>query len=133
MPSWQSVKEEDQSPSMREERRDCFIAITWTRTSLTLTHALQYGGYQKASSRFLTEMGVTPHDASNAAKTSSSLSPVAVSPSFYCASVPLFRFGRPDEPACFGWAAARLLFGTLTLATPRWTAAMSASAYGSSS
>jgi DNA helicase-2/ATP-dependent DNA helicase PcrA len=58
MPSWQSVKDGDQSPSMREERRNCFVAITRTQISLTLTYARWYGGYQKEPSRFLVEMGL---------------------------------------------------------------------------
>ncbi len=60
MPSWQSVKDGDQSPTMREERRNCFVAITRTQTSLTLSHARWYGGYQKEPSRFLSEMGLVP-------------------------------------------------------------------------
>jgi DNA helicase-2/ATP-dependent DNA helicase PcrA len=58
MPSWQSVKDGDQSTAMREERRNCFVAITRTQTSLTLTHARRYGRYQKEASRFLAEMGL---------------------------------------------------------------------------
>lgn len=57
MPSWQSVKDGDQSPSLREERRNCFVAITRTQTSLTLTYARRYNGL-KDPSRFLSEMGL---------------------------------------------------------------------------
>lgn len=58
LPSWQSAKEGDQSPSPREERRNCFVAISRTQTSLTLTYALRYNG-SKDPSRFLAEMGLT--------------------------------------------------------------------------
>jgi DNA helicase-2/ATP-dependent DNA helicase PcrA len=58
MPSWHSVKDGDQSRSMQEERRNCFVAITRTQTDLTLTHSRGYGGYQKEPSRFLAELGL---------------------------------------------------------------------------
>ena len=57
-PSWQSVKDGYESPAMREERRNCFVAITRTQTSLTLTYALRYRGWKKDSSRFLAQMGL---------------------------------------------------------------------------
>jgi DNA helicase-2/ATP-dependent DNA helicase PcrA len=57
-PSWQSVEEGDQSPELREERRNCFVAITRTQTSLTLTYASSYRGRKKEASRFLAEMGL---------------------------------------------------------------------------
>jgi DNA helicase II / ATP-dependent DNA helicase PcrA len=57
LPSWQSVKEGDQCPSLREERRNCFVAITRTQTSLILTYARRYNG-SKDPSRFLAEMGL---------------------------------------------------------------------------
>jgi DNA helicase-2/ATP-dependent DNA helicase PcrA len=55
-PSWQSVEAGDQSPELREERRNCFVAITRTQTSLTLTYAQRYKGRKKEPSRFLAEM-----------------------------------------------------------------------------
>jgi DNA helicase-2/ATP-dependent DNA helicase PcrA len=58
-PSWQSVEEGDQSPEFREERRNCFVAVTRTQTSLTLTYASSYRGRKKEPSRFLAEMGLT--------------------------------------------------------------------------
>lgn len=56
MPSWQSVKQGDNSAEMEEERRNCFVAITRTRGHLTLSYATSYRGWSKAPSRFLTEM-----------------------------------------------------------------------------
>jgi DNA helicase-2/ATP-dependent DNA helicase PcrA len=55
-PSWQSVEAGDQSRELREERRNCFVAITRTETSLTLTYAQRYKGRRKEPSRFLAEM-----------------------------------------------------------------------------
>lgn len=57
MPSFQANRKGPTSPEMEEERRNCFVAITRTIESLTLTCAFQYSGYAKAPSRFLTEMG----------------------------------------------------------------------------
>lgn len=56
MPSWQSVKQGDNSAEMEEERRNCFVAITRTREHLTLSYATNYRGWSKAPSRFLAEM-----------------------------------------------------------------------------
>jgi DNA helicase-2/ATP-dependent DNA helicase PcrA len=56
MPSWQSVKQGDNSPEMEEERRNCFVAITRTREHLTLSYASNYRGWHKEPSRFLSEM-----------------------------------------------------------------------------
>jgi DNA helicase II / ATP-dependent DNA helicase PcrA len=53
MPSRQSIEKGDQSDEMREERRNCFVAITRTQSSLTIT----YAGNQRPS-RFLLEMGL---------------------------------------------------------------------------
>ncbi|HYV03196.1 MAG TPA: ATP-dependent helicase [Blastocatellia bacterium] len=56
MPSWQSLKQGDVSPAMEEERRNCFVAITRTRESLTLSRAENYRGWVRKASRFLKEM-----------------------------------------------------------------------------
>lgn len=56
MPSWQSVKQGDDSAEMEEERRNCFVAITRTREHLTLSYASSYRGWNKSPSRFLAEM-----------------------------------------------------------------------------
>jgi DNA helicase-2/ATP-dependent DNA helicase PcrA len=58
LPSWASAKKGDQSVEMREERRNCFVAITRAERHLILTYARQYNGYRKAPSRFLREMGL---------------------------------------------------------------------------
>lgn len=57
LPSYYARKKGDQSDEMREERRNCFVAITRAEESLTLTFSTSYFGYQKAPSRFLREMG----------------------------------------------------------------------------
>jgi DNA helicase-2/ATP-dependent DNA helicase PcrA len=70
MPSFQSLRAGEQSPEMEEERRNCFVAITRAKESLTLTWADRYRGYAKKPSRYLGEMGLgkadnigpTPHD-----------------------------------------------------------------------
>jgi DNA helicase-2/ATP-dependent DNA helicase PcrA len=58
LPSWASTKKGDDSFEMREERRNCFVAITRAEEALTLTYSDRYFGYAKAPSRFLTEMGI---------------------------------------------------------------------------
>ena len=58
LPSFQAKKAGDDSREMQEERRNCFVAITRTMESLTLTCAGRYNGWRKAPSRFLVEMGL---------------------------------------------------------------------------
>lgn len=58
LPSFQSIKRGDKSPEMEEERRNCFVAITRTSRSLTLSYANYYNGWKKRPSRFLYEMGL---------------------------------------------------------------------------
>jgi len=58
MPSFQSKKKGDDSPEMEEERRNCFVAITRTIKTLTLSFAERYRGWPKEPSRFLFEMGL---------------------------------------------------------------------------
>lgn len=58
LPSFQSKKKGDDSPEMEEERRNCFVAITRTVKTLTLSYAEKYRGWPKEPSRFLFEMGV---------------------------------------------------------------------------
>ncbi len=58
LPSFQSIKKGDRSPEMEEERRNCFVAITRTSRSLTLSYAKTYNGWRKDPSRFLGEMGI---------------------------------------------------------------------------
>ena len=58
LPSFQSKKTGDDSREMQEERRNCFVAITRTIESLTLSYARRYNGWKKDPSRFLFEMGM---------------------------------------------------------------------------
>jgi ATP-dependent DNA helicase UvrD/PcrA len=58
LPSFQSSKKGGTSREMQEERRNCFVAITRTQESLTLTYADSYFGWNKEPSRFLREMGL---------------------------------------------------------------------------
>lgn len=58
LPSYHARKKGDTSDAMREERRNCFVAITRAEETLTLTFADRYFGRQKEPSRFLAEMGL---------------------------------------------------------------------------
>ena len=58
LPSFQSKKKGDKSLEMEEERRNCFVAITRTIKTLTLSYAKKYRGWPKEPSRFLFEMGL---------------------------------------------------------------------------
>lgn len=58
LPSFQSKQKGDKSPEMEEERRNCFVAITRTIKTLTLSYAKKYRGWSKKPSRFLYEMGL---------------------------------------------------------------------------
>ncbi len=58
LPSFQSKKKGDNSPEMEEERRNCFVAITRTMKTLTLSYGERYRGWKKEPSRFLFEMGL---------------------------------------------------------------------------
>lgn len=57
LPGYYARKKGDNSDEMREERRNCFVAITRAEESLTLTFSADYFGYTKQPSRFLYEMG----------------------------------------------------------------------------
>jgi DNA helicase II / ATP-dependent DNA helicase PcrA len=58
LPSWAAVKKGADSGEMQEERRNCFVAITRTEDSLTMTYSQRVFGWNKAPSRFLREMGL---------------------------------------------------------------------------
>jgi DNA helicase-2/ATP-dependent DNA helicase PcrA len=58
LPSFQSKKKGDRSQEMEEERRNCFVAITRTIRTLTLSYGKKYRGWPKEPSRFLFEMGL---------------------------------------------------------------------------
>ncbi len=62
LPSWAAVKKGPHSREMQEERRNCFVAITRTIETLTLTYAQRYNGWKKDPSRFLSEMGLLSND-----------------------------------------------------------------------
>jgi DNA helicase-2/ATP-dependent DNA helicase PcrA len=56
IPSFQSLRKGDNSFELEEERRSCFVAITRTLQTLTLSFAETYHGWPKRPSRFLKEM-----------------------------------------------------------------------------
>jgi len=58
LPSFQSIQKGSKSPEMEEERRNCFVAVTRTIKTLTISYANKYYGWQKRPSRFLFEMGL---------------------------------------------------------------------------
>ncbi|WP_299089778.1 ATP-dependent helicase [uncultured Metabacillus sp.] len=58
LPSYMSKKKGNNSLEIEEERRGCFVAITRTVETLTLTFSERYNGWSKEPSRFLKEMGV---------------------------------------------------------------------------
>lgn len=58
LPSFQSKKAGDHSREMQEERRNCFVAITRTVETLTMSYGKKYNGWLKQPSRFLIEMGL---------------------------------------------------------------------------
>ena len=60
LPSWAAVKKGEDSLEMREERRNCFVAITRAQETLTLTYSESLMGWPKKPSRFLNEMWSSP-------------------------------------------------------------------------
>ena len=58
LPSWAAIKKGDDSRDMQEERRNCFVAITRSQETLTLTYSHKVSGWAKNPSRFLREMQV---------------------------------------------------------------------------
>ena len=58
LPSFQSIRKGDHSPEMEEERRNCFVAITRTIRTLTLSYSGEMRGWPKKPSRFLYDMGL---------------------------------------------------------------------------
>ncbi|KKZ10460.1 MAG: ATP-depentend DNA helicase [Candidatus Synechococcus spongiarum 15L] len=56
LPSWAACKKGDKSQEIQEERRNCFVAITRAKESLTLSYSQYVFGYFKEPSRFLREM-----------------------------------------------------------------------------
>ena len=58
LPSHYAKNGGETGPGIEEERRNCFVAITRARNTLTLTYARSYFGWEKGPSRFLAEMGL---------------------------------------------------------------------------
>lgn len=58
LPSWSAVKKGPDSKEMQEERRNCFVAITRTEDTLTITYSDRMFGWGKNPSRFIAEMGL---------------------------------------------------------------------------
>lgn len=58
IPSWAAKKKGDSSLQMQEERRNCFVAITRTQKTLTMTYSSEVQGWAKEPSRFLREMEI---------------------------------------------------------------------------
>ncbi|KAK0360997.1 hypothetical protein LTR94_025101, partial [Friedmanniomyces endolithicus] len=56
LPSFQSKKEGPNSAQLEEERRNCFVAITRCKDTLTMSWAARYGSWNRQPSRFLEEM-----------------------------------------------------------------------------
>ena len=56
LPSWSAVKKGAHSHEMQEERRNCFVAVTRSQESLTMTYSRDLFGWTKRPSRFLKEM-----------------------------------------------------------------------------
>jgi DNA helicase-2/ATP-dependent DNA helicase PcrA len=58
LPSYNSIKRGANPSALEEERRSCYVAITRTQQTLTLTYSLQYNSWNRNPSRFLKEMGL---------------------------------------------------------------------------
>ncbi|MDR2442912.1 MAG: ATP-dependent helicase [Deltaproteobacteria bacterium] len=58
LPIWQATQSGDDSIELQEERRSCFVAITRTQQTLTMTFSNRYFTFLKEPSRFLNEMGL---------------------------------------------------------------------------
>jgi DNA helicase-2/ATP-dependent DNA helicase PcrA len=56
LPSYNSTKSDARPEFLEEERRACYVAITRTQGTLTMTYAKRYNGWSKQPSRFLNEM-----------------------------------------------------------------------------
>jgi len=56
LPSYSSIKNGSRPDDLEEERRSCYVAITRTLKTLTMTFSSEYYGWSKKPSRFLFEM-----------------------------------------------------------------------------
>jgi DNA helicase-2/ATP-dependent DNA helicase PcrA len=62
LPSYNSIKKGAKPENLEEERRSCYVAITRTLKTLTMTYSSNYYGWPKKPSRFLFEMGLLEYD-----------------------------------------------------------------------
>jgi DNA helicase-2/ATP-dependent DNA helicase PcrA len=62
LPAYNSIKRDAKPESLEEERRSCYVAITRTLGTLTMTYADIYGRWGKNPSRFLYEMGLLEYE-----------------------------------------------------------------------
>ena len=62
LPSFHALRKGHRSKELEEERRNCFVAITRVKETLTITRSRQYYGYSKPPSQFLAEMGIGNHE-----------------------------------------------------------------------
>jgi len=62
LPSYNSIKKGANPENLEEERRSCYVAITRTLKTLTMTYSSNYYGWPKKPSRFLFEMGLLGDD-----------------------------------------------------------------------
>jgi DNA helicase-2/ATP-dependent DNA helicase PcrA len=60
LPSYNSIKPTSKPELLEEERRSCYVAITRTQQSLTITYSSMYWNWPKEPSIFLTEMDLIP-------------------------------------------------------------------------
>ena len=58
LPSYHATKTGASPRVLEEERRNCFVAVTRTQATLTLTYSDSYFGWRKKPSRFISEMGL---------------------------------------------------------------------------
>jgi len=56
LPSYNSIKPNASHGALEEERRSCYVAITRTQKTLTMTYSSKYGNWGKEPSIFLYEM-----------------------------------------------------------------------------
>jgi DNA helicase-2/ATP-dependent DNA helicase PcrA len=61
LPSYNSIKRDANQNALEEERRSCYVAITRTQETLTMTYSSEYWGWTRSPSKFLTEMGLLPN------------------------------------------------------------------------
>jgi DNA helicase-2/ATP-dependent DNA helicase PcrA len=62
LPSYNSIKRDANPGTLEEERRSCYVAITRTQETLTMTYSTRYGNWNKLPSRFLKEMGLLSNE-----------------------------------------------------------------------